>query len=496
MNELGNQLANEPKRVARVPIHPVDMQGALARVDEFIRARAPHYNIAINAAKIVEFQDDEALRNAIGEAHLLTADGQAVVWAARLLGQSVPARVAGTDLMQALLAHGARRRYSVYLLGAKDEVVRACVEKAQKEHPELRIAGYRNGYFRRDEEADVVAAIRAAQPDILFLGFGTPAKEYFMHRHYRALGVPFVMGVGGSFDVYAGLVARAPQWMQRAGLEWAFRLAQEPRRMWKRYLVGNTRFVWIIARELLRQGARLLGREQDHEASRSELSHRRLGARRRPEPVTHGQVACSSERSRAQSVPAPRRARSISLARACVGKAMARPDQVRQVLDTLKKEGLVNTFNKVRNKLDSLSPLGYSAAGRVVAVGDGCEGFAVGDAVACAGAGYANHAELLWVPSNLCAKIPDGVAFEDAAFSTIGAIALQGVRQAEAQFGETIVVIGLGLIGQLTVQLLRASGCRVIGVDVDPWKVELAQQHGIELALVRSERRRRSDAIA
>jgi N-acetylglucosaminyldiphosphoundecaprenol N-acetyl-beta-D-mannosaminyltransferase len=256
VSALGTQLAIEPKRVARVPIHPVDMSGALARVDDFIHARAPHYNIAINAAKIVEFQDDEALRDAISEAHLLTADGQAVVWAARLLGQPVPARVAGTDLMQALLAHAAQRRYSVYLLGAKQEVVRACAETAQKEHPALRIAGYRNGYFRRDDEPQVVAAIRAAQPDILFLGFGTPAKEYFMHRHYRALGVPFVMGVGGSFDVYAGLVARAPRWMQRAGLEWAFRLAQEPRRMWKRYLVGNTRFIWIILRELLVRGRR------------------------------------------------------------------------------------------------------------------------------------------------------------------------------------------------------------------------------------------------
>ncbi|HEX2688849.1 MAG TPA: Gfo/Idh/MocA family oxidoreductase, partial [Kofleriaceae bacterium] len=176
----------------------------------------------------------------------------------------------------------------------------------------------------------------------------------------------------------------------------------------------------------------------------------------------------------------------VDLARkSLVGKAMARPDQVRKVLDTLKREGLVSTYNKVRNKLDSLSPLGYSAAGRVVAVGEGCEGFTVGDAVACAGAGYANHAELLWVPSNLCARIPDGVAFEEAAFSTIGAIALQGVRQAEVQFGETVVVIGLGLIGQLAVQLLRASGCRVIGVDIDSWKVELAQQHGIDLALLR-----------
>jgi N-acetylglucosaminyldiphosphoundecaprenol N-acetyl-beta-D-mannosaminyltransferase len=243
----------QPVTLARVPVHPVDMHAALACVDAFIRDGDPHYNVAINAAKVVEYQKDPALRDAISDAHLLTADGQAVVWAARLLGQRLPARVAGADLMEALLAHAAARGYSVYLLGAKDEVVRACVDRAQHEHPSLRVAGYRNGYFRSDEERGIVDAIRAAKPDILFLGFGTPAKEYFMHRRHRELGVPFVMGVGGTFDVYAGLVRRAPGWMQKTGLEWAFRLAQEPRRMWKRYLVGNSRFLWLVAKELLRR---------------------------------------------------------------------------------------------------------------------------------------------------------------------------------------------------------------------------------------------------
>ena len=168
-----------------------------------------------------------------------------------------------------------------------------------------------------------------------------------------------------------------------------------------------------------------------------------------------------------------------------LGKALARPDQVKKVLDTLKKEGVASTLAKVRNKLDALSPLGYSIAGRVVAVGDSASGFSVGDAVACAGAGFANHAELVWAPSNLCAAIPEGVALEDAAFTTIGAIALQGIRQAEASFGETVAVIGLGLIGQLTAQLLRAAGCQVIGIDIDEWNVELARKQGAELALVR-----------
>ena len=170
-----------------------------------------------------------------------------------------------------------------------------------------------------------------------------------------------------------------------------------------------------------------------------------------------------------------------------VAKAIARPDQVRKVLATVRREGLASTFHKVMNKLDSLAPLGYSTSGRVVAVGAGCEQFAVGDLVACGGAGYANHAEVVWIPGNLCAPVPTGVDAADAAFATIGAIALQGVRQAEPRLGETVVVIGLGLLGQLTVQLLAASGCRVIGVDVDPWKIELARKAGAERALLRSE---------
>ncbi len=172
-----------------------------------------------------------------------------------------------------------------------------------------------------------------------------------------------------------------------------------------------------------------------------------------------------------------------------LAKAAARPDQVRKVLATLRTEGVRATYNKIRNKLDALSPLGYSAAGRVVAVGDGCDGFAIGDLVACGGAGYANHAELIWVPRNLCAQIPPDVAIEEAAFATIGAIALHGVRQADVTLGETVAVIGLGLLGQISVQLLRASGCRVIGVDLDPWKVELAAKQGCDLAL------RRDDAV-
>jgi len=165
-----------------------------------------------------------------------------------------------------------------------------------------------------------------------------------------------------------------------------------------------------------------------------------------------------------------------------VGKALARPDQVRQVMQTARQIGLQATYQKVSSKLDALSALGYSSAGVVISVGEHVDGFSPGDRVACAGGGYANHAEVVYVPRNLCAVVSDDVGLDEAAYATVGAIALQGVRQASPMLGETIGVIGLGLLGLLTVQLLRANGCRVLGVDIDPARCELARQLGADAA--------------
>lgn len=163
-----------------------------------------------------------------------------------------------------------------------------------------------------------------------------------------------------------------------------------------------------------------------------------------------------------------------------LGKAKERPDLVGKVLEKVKSEGLLSTLQSVREKLDESHALGYSAAGVVVEVGEGVTEFRVGERVACAGTGYATHAELLSVPKNLCVRLPDGVPFETGAFATLGAIALQGVRLAEPTLGESFVVIGLGLIGQLAAQLLKANGCRVFGVDLDESKVELAKSLGAD----------------
>jgi N-acetylglucosaminyldiphosphoundecaprenol N-acetyl-beta-D-mannosaminyltransferase len=233
----------------------VSFEQALELVDQAVISRQPMLNASLNAAKVVRLQKDASLREAIGACELVTADGVPVVWAARLLGHEIPGRVNGTDLMEALLGRAEKRGWSVYLLGSREDVLAGAKAELARRHPRLRVAGSRNGFYAPEEEDEVVAEIAAARPDILFVALQTPNKELFQARHRVALGVPFTMGVGGSFEVLAGHRRRAPGWAQRNGLEWVFRLAQEPRRLLVRYAVGNARFVGLVVRELARSRA-------------------------------------------------------------------------------------------------------------------------------------------------------------------------------------------------------------------------------------------------
>ena len=179
---------------------------------------------------------------------------------------------------------------------------------------------------------------------------------------------------------------------------------------------------------------------------------------------------------------------TVSTARkSLIGKAKERPQQVKQVIDVLKKQGPVQTYRAVMKKLDAYSPLGYSSAGKIIAVGEGVTGFKIGDKVACAGVGYANHAEIVSVPVNLAVKLNEDTDLKQAAYNTIGAIALQGIRQADLRLGENCAVIGLGLLGQLTSMMLQASGVKVIGVDINPKTVEKAKEiNSTDIAFVRN----------
>jgi N-acetylglucosaminyldiphosphoundecaprenol N-acetyl-beta-D-mannosaminyltransferase len=243
--------------VLECPLDVLDMRATVDRCMALAEsADGPSRQVSINAAKVVECHENRSMRRFVRDSDVVSADGQSVVWAARLLGHRIPERVPGIDLMQELLAGAAERGFTVYLLGAREDTLHRALQSFEERYPGLRIAGARNGYFEPREEAEIAARIREANPDVLFVAMPSPYKEQFLDRHLERIGVRFAMGVGGAIDVLAGERARAPRWMQRLGLEWLFRLAQEPSRMWRRYLVRNLKFVCLVARELVRPRGR------------------------------------------------------------------------------------------------------------------------------------------------------------------------------------------------------------------------------------------------
>lgn len=228
-------------------IDALSMRETLDRISEIIEQRDHAQHVVINVAKLMTMQKDRQLRQIVNNCDLINADGAGVVLGARLLGINIPERVAGIDLMHQLVALASQRNYRIFFLGAEEDVVRDVVTNYKRLYPDLPICGYRNGYFSAAEEKSVAEKIREANPDILFVAMSSPKKEKFINEYKELMNVPFMMGVGGSFDVMAGKVQRAPKWMQNAGLEWFFRLLQEPSRMWKRYLVTNVQFGFALA---------------------------------------------------------------------------------------------------------------------------------------------------------------------------------------------------------------------------------------------------------
>lgn len=245
---------SERVSIAGIPVDNLTQEEAVHAVLDLIGRRRASYIVVVNAAKCVAATRDRELRQVLLNANLVTADGMSVVWASRLLGRPLKARVTGIDLFERLTGEAARRGRSVYLLGAREDSVAGVVARFESLHPGLRIAGYRNGYFDRSESARVAGSIRESGADLLFVAMGSPAQEKWIAENLERAGVQFAMGVGGSFDHLSGLARRAPRWMQRAGLEWLYRLSREPRRLWRRYLVGNALFLWLIAKQILRAG--------------------------------------------------------------------------------------------------------------------------------------------------------------------------------------------------------------------------------------------------
>ncbi|WP_320019552.1 WecB/TagA/CpsF family glycosyltransferase [Labilibaculum manganireducens] len=235
------------------PVDVLTMKETIHLIDDSIRDKKPIQHIVVNAAKLVHMQTDTELYKSVVASDIINADGMAVVWAAGLLGEPLPERVSGVDLMQELVILAAKKKYRIFFFGGKEEVVSEVVRKYTSVFGEEIIAGFRNGYFNHDQEADIAEQIAASNADILFVAISSPTKEIFLNTYKDQLKVPFIMGVGGSFDVVAGKVKRAPLWMQNSGLEWFYRFLQEPGRMWKRYLTTNSLFLYYIFKERIQK---------------------------------------------------------------------------------------------------------------------------------------------------------------------------------------------------------------------------------------------------
>jgi N-acetylglucosaminyldiphosphoundecaprenol N-acetyl-beta-D-mannosaminyltransferase len=235
-----------------VPLDLLTMDETVARCRDLIGQLRPVQHVAVNAGKCVLMHDEPDVCEIVKRCDVVSADGQGVVWSARFLGVRVPERVAGIDLMERLLELCERERWPVYFLGAKDDALAGFELEALRRNPRLIVAGRRNGFFRTEDESGIVEAIRASGARLLLVGISSPMKERFLARNLDRIGPLLAMGVGGSFDVWAGKTTRAPEWMRRAGLEWFHRFAQEPSRMWRRYFIGNARFGAIVLRARFR----------------------------------------------------------------------------------------------------------------------------------------------------------------------------------------------------------------------------------------------------
>ncbi len=240
-------------RILNADFDKMTLEQSVDEIVKHLREGKRGWLCTVNVAVLIMMRSDPFLQSFVDRATFVVADGQPLVWVAPIFGTSLPARVAGVDLIYALSRRAARERLSVGLIGATGRMVGAVAERLGEMYPSLRISHVSDGYFSEEEAPKRAEAIRAAGTDILFVAMGVPRQEQFIDRYWSQLGVKLAIGVGGSFDVLAGLRVRAPEIMQRSGMEWAFRLAQEPRRLWKRYLVTNSWFLYLVGRQLVRR---------------------------------------------------------------------------------------------------------------------------------------------------------------------------------------------------------------------------------------------------
>lgn len=230
-------------------IDVLTVQETIKLVEEYVNQKEPLHLMGVNADKINELNENERLKQIVNSCGIINADGASVIKASKYLGMPLPERVAGIDLMQSLVKLSEEKGYSVYLLGAKQEVVEKTAKVLKRQHPNLKLVGIHNGYFKEPEWPRISEILKQKKPDLVFVGITSPMKEYLIEFLQDDGNDAVFMGVGGSFDVISGAIPRAPKWMQKSGLEWLFRVIQEPRRLFKRYFVGNWTFIKAVLKE-------------------------------------------------------------------------------------------------------------------------------------------------------------------------------------------------------------------------------------------------------
>jgi len=232
---------------------PLTMDEALARIDGFVKEGGPHKIFTPNVALFIWSRSRPYQKRFYDSCDLLPVDGRGLYYASRLLGTPVPEVLSAVFIFFKILEIAPKKGYKLYFLGTKDDILNKAVEEARKKYPGIKIVGARNGYFDESDEARIAKDIRASGADMLFLGMSSPKKEDFVIRNLDSTGVSVCLGVGGSFDVLAGVYHLAPDWVAKAGIEWLYRLIQEPGRMWKRYLTTNTVFGYLLIKELIKR---------------------------------------------------------------------------------------------------------------------------------------------------------------------------------------------------------------------------------------------------
>lgn len=236
-------MSNKRYPILNTYVNALSMNETITEVEKIIKAGKPTQHVVINAFKVNLMNESDELRRIVNTCPLINADGASIVWAAKKLGVPLTERVAGIDLFLNLVKIADEKGYRIYLFGAKEEVVQKVKKIFLRQYPMLQIVGVRNGYFSEDDEPEIVKNMAKSRADMMFVAFSSPKKEFWVNKYLNDLNIPFVMGVGGSFDVVAGVTDRAPKWMQDHGLEWFYRFIQEPCRLWNRYVVGNWKFV-------------------------------------------------------------------------------------------------------------------------------------------------------------------------------------------------------------------------------------------------------------